>query len=263
MEKQKAIELLEQQQSAVDDLRKESTGSRKFKNWKRETLVVISNVFRRGHHGYSEFRGIHFEYLQKVLMTTPVGGFVDRYQEGLTEAYDLLQSLIKEVKDFWPDEPSTNRQTGNNVAPSGSDVFIAHGHDEGAKHKVARIIEHLGLKVIILDEQADRGLTVIEKFERHSKNVGFAVVLFTPDDQGKSVKEDDLKPRARQNVVFELGYFVARLGRKRVCLLRKGDVEIPSDYKGVLYTPGESDLKLKLAKEIKAAGIQIDADKIV
>lgn len=95
-------------------------------------------------------------------------------------------------------------------------VFIVHGHDAEARETVARFLGNIGFEPIILHEQASRGRTVIEKGEAHS-DVGFAVVLLTPDDMGRSVTETDLEPRARQNVLLELGYFIAKLGRDRVC----------------------------------------------
>jgi predicted nucleotide-binding protein len=142
------------------------------------------------------------------------------------------------------------------------DIFIVHGHDDAAKHEVARFIVTLGLHPIILHEQADRGRTVIEKFEAHA-DVEFAVVLLTPDDMGyPKDKPSEAKPRARQNVVLELGFFIGKLGRSRVCALRKGDVEIeiPNDIAGVLYTPMDAagTWQIKLATEIRAAGIDED-----
>ena len=114
-------------------------------------------------------------------------------------------------------------------------VFIVHGHDDEAKETVARVIEKLGLKVIILHEQPELGRTIIEKLEFNS-NVSFAIVLLTPDDVGAKSGSGSRNPRSRQNVVFELGYFIAKLGRERVFVLCKGDIEIPSDYHGVIYT---------------------------
>lgn len=152
----------------------------------------------------------------------------------------------------------------------GSDIFIVHGHDETAKKAVARLIRKLELKPIILHEQPNAGRTVIEKFEDYS-NVGFAVVLMTPDDIGQHVppgvfpSHKGLKKRARQNVIFELGFFIGKLGRKRVCALYKEGVELPSDYQGVLYVPMDKATawELELAKEIKAAGLPVDLKKIM
>ena len=149
---------------------------------------------------------------------------------------------------------------GQQIAGLGRDVFVVHGHDEGTKETVARFIGKLGLKAIILHEQPDAGRTIIEKFEHYS-NVGFAVVLITPDDTGgPKGKPKAAKLRARQNVVFELGYFIGKLGRKRVRALCKGEVEIPSDYQGVLYILMDSAgaWREKLATEIKATGIDVN-----
>ena len=139
-------------------------------------------------------------------------------------------------------------------------VFLVHGHDNEAKEKVARFLEKLNLNITILHEQPNLGRTIIEKFEDHS-GVGYAVVLLTGDDVGNSKEQkDNLKPRARQNVIYELGFFMGKLGRTHVCALKTDGVEEPSDLSGVLYIPLDSGgaWKLRLAGEIKAAGIGID-----
>jgi predicted nucleotide-binding protein len=142
-------------------------------------------------------------------------------------------------------------------------VFIVHGHDGGAREAAARFLERAGLEPIILHEQASRGRTVIEKVEAH-RDVAFAIVLLTPDDEGCE-KGGKPRPRARQNVVFELGYFVGVLGRNRVCALRRGDVEIPSDLTGVVYISfGDSEpWKQELGRELQAAGFEIDWAKAI
>lgn len=144
-------------------------------------------------------------------------------------------------------------------------IFIVHGHDSEPKESVARFIERLGLEPIILHEQPNSGRTVIEKFEVFA-DVGFAVVLLTPDDVGgSSDKQNELKARARQNVVLELGYFVGRLSRHRVCALFKKDVEIPSDLHGVLFVEFDpaGAWRTKLAQELVEAGIQIKLDALI
>lgn len=149
--------------------------------------------------------------------------------------------------------------------PSSRRVFIFHGHDEGIKETVARLLGKLDLEPVILHEQPSRGRTVIEKFEDYS-DVAFAVVLFTPDDIGHARgKEGDARPRARQNVVLELGFFMAAIGRAHVCVLYSGGVEIPSDYAGVLYEEFDSKgmWRFRLAAEIKASGIDVDLNKAV
>jgi len=113
-------------------------------------------------------------------------------------------------------------------------VFVVHGHDEEVKLAVARYLETLDLQPVILHEQPSQGLTLIEKLERYA-DVGFAVVLLTPDDLGRSKAADDERPRARQNVIFEMGYFFALLGRDKVVALHQ-EVDLPTDISGVVYT---------------------------
>ena len=146
-----------------------------------------------------------------------------------------------------------------------SKVFIVHGHDGEAKQAVARFIEKLGLEAIILHEQANSGKTIIEKIEANS-NVGFGIVLYTPCDLGASQeKKDELKPRARQNVVFEHGYLIGKIGRKNVCALVKSGIETPNDISGVVYIKmDESEAwKYQVAKEMKACGYEFDSSKLL
>ena len=133
--------------------------------------------------------------------------------------------------------PQPAREQGEAV--SDGKVFLVHGRNEGARNTVARFLEGLDLQLVILQEQADKGRTVIEKFLDHSSEVGFAVVLLTADDRGgpKDGEYEDQSYRARQNVWLELGFFIGKLGRPRVCALWEEGVEIPSDYRGVLFVP--------------------------
>ncbi len=145
-------------------------------------------------------------------------------------------------------------------------IFLVHGHDDEIKEQVARFLEKLDLIPIILHEQANSGLTIIEKFESYSGTC-YAIVLMTPDDVGKNIKSgksEKLNPRARQNVIFELGYFFGKLGRRNVCVLLKGSVERPSDYDGIVYLPLDNDggWKLLLIKELKTAGLDFDSNRV-
>lgn len=144
-----------------------------------------------------------------------------------------------------------------------SKVFIVHGHDDGARETVARFLERIGLEAIILHEQANQGRTIIEKVVAHG-DVGFAVVLLTPDDEG-CAKGSIPEPRARQNVLLELGYFIGRLGRDKVCALKRGTLEIPSDFAGVVWETMDNSggWKQALARELAAAGHDIDWNKVM
>jgi len=145
-------------------------------------------------------------------------------------------------------------------------VFVVHGHDGEAKESVARFLEKLELQPIILHEQPNQGRTVIEKFEVSSNDVAFAIVLLTPDDLGRAANgSTELHTRARQNVILELGYFLGRLGRSRVCALHRGGVELPSDFQGVVYI--EFDVagawKTKLAQEFVEAKLTINIEGLI
>jgi predicted nucleotide-binding protein len=144
----------------------------------------------------------------------------------------VLIPFARDYKKFVADQvPSA---TLDNRPTDKTKVFIVHGHDEGPRESVARFLEKLNLQPIILHEQASRGMTIPEKLIAHG-DVGFAVVLLTPDDLGRAKSSADDQPRARQNVILELGYFVGRLGRAKVCALLKGGVEMPSDYVGTVH----------------------------
>ncbi len=147
--------------------------------------------------------------------------------------------------------------------PFSRKIFIVHGHDDGARETVARFLERIGLEAVILHEQANQGRTIIEKVVANS-DVGFAVVLLTPDDEG-CVKGGTPEPRARQNVLLELGYFIGRLGRNKVCALKRGTLEIPSDFAGVVWETMDSNggWKQALARELEAAGHSIDWNKVM
>lgn len=178
-----------------------------------------------------------------------------------------LESILGRL-ELIPESPPTVKKT--NVQPAlgfvevSRRVFVVHGHDTEAKESVARCLEKLDLEAVILHEQPNQGRTIIEKFEDYA-DVGFAVVLLTPDDAGAPRDGiDNLRPRARQNVILELGFFLGRLGRQRVCALHKGDMEIPSDFARVLWVPMDPGgaWRLALTVELKAAGLEVDLNRL-
>lgn len=160
-------------------------------------------------------------------------------------------------------KPITNGKQVPELASSRK-IFVVHGHNDGIRESVARTLSKLDLEPVILHEQTNNGQTIIEKFENHA-DVAFAVVLLTADDVGSAKSDPDAKlSRARQNVIFEHGYFIGKLGRKRVCALYEDGVELPSDLSGVVYVliDRHAAWQITLAKEIKAAGVHIDLNKL-
>ena len=131
-----------------------------------------------------------------------------------------------------------------------------HGHDGELKQSVARIIEKQGIEAVILTEQANQGKTIIEKFEHYS-DVGGAICLFTADDIGRANAESSDHSRARQNVVFETGYFIGKLGSDHIVILADEAIEMPSDLSGVVST-NTGNWKVDLLKELKAMGYKVD-----
>jgi predicted nucleotide-binding protein len=190
-----------------------------------------------------------------------------RARESSSSMSGYLLGLISNLESDARVQPDVNKSlplgTNNNQS---NFVFVVHGHDNEVKETVARFVEKLGLRTVVLHEQPNHGKTIIEKFEEFSDKISFAIVLLTPDDFGAS-KSDLKNPklRARQNVIFELGFFIGKLGRNRVCALRKGDVELPSDYLGVLYIPldDEGVWRVKVVKEMKAVGLSVNIEEIL
>jgi predicted nucleotide-binding protein len=185
-------------------------------------------------------------------------------RENLAAAATMLDSCIEQLQILVPVASQSGRgaQEVSQRPEIGRSVFVVHGRDEGKKEAVARFLSTLDLVPIILHEQPNQGRTLIEKFEAHA-DVSFAVVILTGDDVGGPTNSDIERPRARQNVVFELGYFVGRLGRKRVCTLYEEQVEIPSDFSGVVYVPLDpaGAWRTLLARELRAASFEIDMNR--
>ena len=196
------------------------------------------------------------------------GGPVDYVaptRRNIANAVALLKEAQRTLREDLADHehadtPETSIVVNNAQRALQRKVFVVHGHDEGARETVARFLMQLGFDPIILHEQANQGRTVMEKVEAHGE-VGFAVVLLTPDDEG-SVKGGTSEPRVRQNVLLELGYFLGRLGRDKVCALKRGTVEIPSDFAGVVWESMDGNgWKQALGRELEAAGHEIDWNK--
>lgn len=197
---------------------------------------------------------------------TPPHEYVQGVTHNIARAVALLQEAQRVLRDDLEDAQPQNIQAVAvvEVAPQelSRRVFVVHGHDEEAKQTVARFLGNIGFEPIILHEQPNQGRTIIEKFEVHG-DVGFAVVLLTPDDQGGPVG-GPLEPRARQNVILELGYFIGKLTRSRVLVLKRGEVAIPSDYFGVLWQSlDDSGWKAALGTELEEAGYGIDWKKVM
>lgn len=184
------------------------------------------------------------------------------FNEPITQPIDPSQVNFKnKMGDNLYGDIEVKNNNMNLVARNKRKVFIVHGRDNSSKQEVSRFISQLGLEPIILHEQANSGMTIIEKIERYSNEADFALVLYTPCDKGRGIHESHLPPkdRARQNVVFEHGYLMAKLGRENVCALVKNEIETPNDISGVVYVPLDElgGWKIAITTELKSCGYQI------
>jgi predicted nucleotide-binding protein len=189
---------------------------------------------------------------------------LDKLREDVSDKIHRLESIHNRL-ELMPVSAGVQKTPVKVERPHTNRVFVVHGHDEAAREAVARFLERLGIQAIVLHEQASGGRTIVEKLE-HYGDVDFAVILLTPDDVGGlRTASDTLQPRARQNVVLELGYFVGKLGRNKVCTLYKSDVELPSDYLGVVYVPMDAAgaWRVQLAKELRAAEFSVDMNLVI
>ncbi len=232
---------------------------------------TLADIFGRDTPEYRDHSIRSLDTLPLIVgdRSHPINVVRDAYQKGIndsiTKLTSLRETLNEKLEDIENDKLGQVEEDSNRKPPGNGEIFIVHGHDELAKENVARFISKLDLEPIILHEQPSGGKTIIEKLEAHIL-VDFAVVLLTPDDVGYPAGDEaQKKKRARQNVILELGLFLGVLGRKRVCALHKGDVEIPSDYQGVIFIPMDDAgaWKMLLAGEIKKAGINFDMNKVI
>jgi predicted nucleotide-binding protein len=175
----------------------------------------------------------------------------------------VQQSVLQNTISEKPMKPVSKVQESKKV-------FVVHGHDDLAKKEVEVLLLKLGLEPVILHDQPNNGKTIIEKFEVNAEQCAYAVVLLTPDDIATSRK--DMKShqfRARQNVIYELGFFSGKLGRNKVCALSKndptGNIELPSDFLGVVYVSmdGNGSWRIQLAKEMRSAGLNINLESLL
>lgn len=232
---------------------------------RRRAEMVVRNIFGETSKYLKDLDGLNFH---PMVYPADEEYYNSTWTSGEGQLKNLIATMREELELFGTEPQESIEVSDESGATKGSSkVFIVHGHDEAAKLKVARFVEQLGLEAVILHERLDSGQTIIEKFERESHGVGFAIVLLTADDVG-STKDSTtgLNPRARQNVVFELGYFIGKFGRSKVAALREPTVEMPSDYSGIVDIEfGQTDdgWKLRLAREIKGAVVDVDLNKAV
>lgn len=221
-----------------------------FQAWYTDVERFLTKKYGRDSIEVKSFTGTKFDLQWYFDDSEPIR----KCREGLDTTKLTFETYLKEMQE----EPECAPKIQQSITYD--KVFVVHGHDGELKESVARIIEKQGIEAIILSEKANQGRTIIEKFEDYS-DVGGAICLFTADDVGNVKTATDYNPRARQNVVFETGFFMGKLGRDHIVILADKSVEMPSDLSGVLYTDAAS-WQFELIRELNAMGYAVDANKL-
>lgn len=263
--KEKLGELRETGEKLLDDF-----DQQEFRKWKRSVKAAVANIFGEDSRHLEEIENIRFSPTAWTVGPSGDRAIRRARNSGIKQTIAFIESMEEEIENYWHEEPESEATVGKDTSDAASSegeprVFIVHGHDSGAKEAVARFISKLDLKPVILHEQPNEGRSLLRKIEDESNSIGFAVVILTPDDECCVTEgEEEGELRARQNVVFELGFFTAALGRERVAALKHEKVVIPSDYDGIGYIPFDQEerrWRMELINELKAAGLEVDANK--
>ena len=214
--------------------------------WKKKCRIFLANHYGEDSIEYKEYSKIN--YLPQIY---------ENYNSALPYTLRQLSTAKTILEDMLM---NMNNKSREKIVMDNNSVFIVHGHDEALKYKVSNLLRKIGLNPIILHEQTNSCVTIIEKIEKHGSEAGAAIILFTPDDTGKANKETDYKNRARQNVVFEAGFFIGLLGREKTMIIKSDDsIELPGDLSGIVYS-GTSELGI--ARELKHMGFDINMNEI-
>ena len=257
---QERVKQGEQLKTEIEEAFDVKNSNNDYRDWSDYNLELLKRSFN-----YSKNE---FSYSYDNAGYSPFGQLGEVERNPQQTLINLLDYKLRDIRsllnrsDLIPSEIKSSTSPEPIAKSQSNEVFVVHGHDDAAKVNVARFLERLKLKPIILHEQPNSGTTIIEKIEKYS-NVGFAIVLYTQCDVGGK-DANSLLPRARQNVVFEHGYLIGKIGRSNVCALVKGEVETPGDISGVVYTVLDANeaWHYKLAKELRASGYSIDMNML-
>jgi predicted nucleotide-binding protein len=228
-----------------------------FDEWHNKTEVVIRAIFGETSPTHHKFDDVRYG----PTIWTDGTDFAPYVRTGVQEVISILEASKLELEIMA--ESAAAPVADEAPAEASTRVFIVHGQDDARKYELESYLQKLTEEApIILHQQPNGGRVLIEKFEESAASVGYAVVLLTADDLGRPSKSEpqDEQPRARQNVVFEMGFFIGLIGRDHVAVLYEQGVELPSDINGLLYIPLDAAgaWKGKLASELDHANIPVD-----
>ena len=194
-----------------------------------------------------------------------ISDIVEEYKSSIRDKIAYIKGFIQRMNIIPCKVESQAVSPKETIKKDTNKVFIVHGHDSNTRNEAELLVKQLGFEPVVLFKQPNMGDTIIEKLLRESSEAAFAIVLYTKCDEGKAVEEVDLKPRARQNVVFEHGLMCGLLGRKRVVALVEEGVEIPGDLSGIVYITLDSAKRWQfdVAREMKASGMPVDLNRLM
>ena len=249
-----------------------NSSQRQRETWKYEALSYFTEIFDADHFLVHELGQIDCRTII-ANMSNRLPGDQTIESPPFIAALSIVDAAIKEVQTS-PNNRSTVLEDYEDSSVSGKDgsdnnmkkIFIVHGRNERHKFEVSNFIrDATGFRPTILADVASEGDNLLDKLTRYVDDSNFAVVIMSGDDFGYLASESDdrKKLRARQNVVFELGFCIAKLGKKNVAVLHEEDVDIPSDFNGVVYIPLSQNWKMGLVRELKAAGIDASVDRTI
>ena len=262
---QKGLELKQAQINSRDEF---DVAKNEYSKWNAFNTELLKRIFTTEELSKEYLRWIG---VGVIAMRQPsLGEKIADYYKDIDQKIHRIDSIIERLELIPLSSaatPTTTTEDESSRSPTKTKkVFVVHGHDEIAKTNLEVFLHEIGLEPVVLHRQADEGLTIIEKFEKHS-DVGYAFILLTPDeiayikdDESKNDNERKKEYRARPNVIFEFGYFAGKLGRSRVCCLYTGDVSLPSDVNGIIYKKFVNSIEevaYSIIKDLKASGYPI------
>lgn len=227
----------------------------------KKCQLYIRKIFGEESNYLNDLEAISF-YPRLYYSGMPRQLYIDSFESGKTRFLNLVDVMIEDIQ--LSNVSNIETEDIDRAPIIKNRIFIVHGHDDAMKQTIARYLEKLKLDPIILGEQPSGGVkSILEKIEEYS-DVNYAVVLLSPCDEGHEKGHKNLTPRARQNVIAELGYFIGKLGRNHVSIVKNGDLEFPSDFLGNYYIDySNSNWRVCLFQELKAFGFKIDANNLM
>lgn len=258
-----AIKAIQTQINKINKLYEQYYRSSDHIKWLLDTQDILGEIFGSDSITYQSFISISWipagrsfvasslDYEKKLAQIQQ-----EAFLTGLEKAKGILEFGISQIrrKGLLIIKQTKSKNTKSKK------VFVVHGHDIQTRDELIAILkDEFNLEPIVLMDKPHQGKTMIEKFENNSLDVGYAFIILSPDDAGYSLKKVELpKHRARENVILELGYFIGKLGRDKICCLRKGNTNVPSDLHGVGYVPFNEHVKeayLDIKRELEASGL--------